>query len=431
MAESGAKGAVSRRAVQSWCLYDWANSAFTTLVVTFLYSAYFAAAFAPNPDVGMLLWSRAIVVSSILIALLSPIMGAVADRGGGRKRWLLVTTLLCIVATMGLAFVRPSQANAVLIALTIFVIANVAFELSMVFYNAFLPDLAPKSQIGRISGYGWSLGYVGGVVCLVLALFGFIGFGGAPWLPLGTEEGFNFRATNLLVGGWFLLFSIPLFLYVPDSKGRGSGVDLKGAWGELKNTLRQITEYREVVKFLLARLVFNDGLVTIFAFASIYAMSTFAMTLSEVLVLGIAINLTAGVGAWAFGFFDDRVGARTTILVSLVGLSIATVIAVVAPDRSWLWVGGMLLGIFAGPNQSASRSLMGRFVPHRHQSEFFGFFAFSGKATAFLGPLLLGILSQAYGQRVGVSTVLIFFIVGGLVLLTVSEERGIEAAAAG
>ena len=154
MAESGSKGAVSRRAVQSWCLYDWANSAFTTLVVTFLYSAYFAAAFAPNPDVGTLLWSRAIVVSSILIALLSPIMGAVADRGGGRKRWLLVTTLLCIVATMGLAFVRPSQANAVLIALTIFVIANVAFELSMVFYNAFLPDLAPKSQIGRLSGYG-------------------------------------------------------------------------------------------------------------------------------------------------------------------------------------------------------------------------------------------------------------------------------------
>ncbi|GMR13407.1 MAG: MFS transporter [Gemmatimonadota bacterium] len=420
---------VSRRAVGSWCLYDWANQGFATLVVTFIYSAYFVDAFAPDERVGTALWSRGIVVSSILIALLSPIMGAVADRSGSRKRWLFTTTLLCIAATVGLAFVRPSQANAVLIALTIFVIANVAYELSMVFYNAFLPDLAPQSHIGRISGYGWSLGYVGGVLCLVLALFAFVGLVGEPWFPLATEEGFNIRATNLLVGGWFLLFSIPLFLTVPDTKGSGSGVDLKGAWGDLKDTLLQITEYREVVKFLFARLVFNDGLVTVFAFASIYAMGTFGMSFSEVILFGIAISLTGAVGASAFGFFDDRLGAKMTILVSLVGLSAATVIAVVAPNRFWLWVGGLTVGIFAGPNQSASRSLMGRFVPQRHQSEFFGFFAFSGKATSFLGPLLLGILSQAYGQRVGVSSILIFFVVGGLLLLTVSEERGIEAAA--
>ncbi|MFV2007499.1 MAG: MFS transporter [Longimicrobiales bacterium] len=420
---------INRRAVGSWCLYDWANQGFATLVVTFIYSAYFASAFAPDERVGTLLWSRGIVVSAILIALLSPIMGAIADRSGSRKRWLLATTLLCIAATMGLAFVRPSQANAVLIALTIFVVANVAYELSMVFYNAFLPDLAPQSHIGRISGYGWSVGYVGGVLALVLALFAFVGRGGAPWLPLGTEEGFNIRATNLLVGAWFLLFSIPLFLTVPDTKGSGSGVDVIGAWGDLKDTLRQITKYREVVKFLLARLVFNDGLVTVFAFASIYAMGTFSMTIDEVIVFGIAISLTGAVGASAFGFFDDRLGAKMTILVSLVGLSTATSIAVLAPNRTWLWVGGLMVGIFAGPNQSASRSLMGRFVPQRHQSEFFGFFAFSGKATAFLGPLLLGILSQAYGQRVGVSSVLIFFVVGGLLLLTVSEKKGIEAAA--
>lgn len=423
--------AVSKRTVQAWCFYDWANQAFATLVVTFIYATYFSQAFAPDERIGTALWSRGIVVSSILIALLSPIMGAVADRGGSRKRWLLVTTLLCIAATISLAFVRPSQANGALIALMIFVIANVAFEVSMVFYNAYLPDLAPPSRIGRISGYAWALGYAGGVLCLVLALFGFVGLGGDPWLPISTEEGFNVRATNLLVGGWFLLFSIPVFLTLPKDAGSATGVDIMGALGDLKKTLRRLKDYGEVIKFLAARLIYNDGLITVFAFGGIYAAGTFGMTFEEVIIFGIALNLTAGLGAWAFGFFDDRMGARMTILVSLVGLSIATVIAVGAPNRFWFWVGGMLLGIFAGPNQSASRSLMGRFVPHRHQSEFFGFFAFSGKATAFLGPLLLGILSQAYGQRVGVSTVLIFFIVGGLVLLTVSEERGIEAAAAG
>lgn len=420
----------SKRTIQAWCFYDWANQGFATLVVTFIYATYFSQAFAPDERVGTALWSRGIVVSSILIALLSPIMGAVADRGGSRKRWLMVTTYVCIAATMGLAFVRPSQSNAVLIALSIFVIANVAFEVSMVFYNAFLPDLAPPSHIGRISGYAWALGYLGGVFCLVLALVAFVGLGGDPWLPISTVEGFNIRATNLLVGGWFLIFSIPIFLALPKDARTGSGVDIMGALGDLKETLHRIRDYREVLKFLAARIIFNDGLITVFAFGGIYAAGTFGMSFSEVIIFGIALNLTAGMGAWAFGFFDDRMGAKMTILVSLVGLSIATVIAVWAPNRVWFWVAGMLLGIFAGPNQSASRSLMGRFVPHRHKSEFFGFFAFSGKATAFLGPLLLGILSQAYGQRVGVSTVLIFFIVGGLLLMTVSEERGIEAAAA-
>ena len=193
-------------------------------------------------------------------------------------------------------------------------------------------------------------------------------------------------------------------------------------------TAQKIRHYRQLIRFLLARLVYNDGLVTVFAFAGIYASGTFDFTQSDIIVFGIVINVAAGLGAWVFGIMDDRRGGKSTIMVSLVALSVATLIAVLAPGRPWLWVAGIGIGIFAGPNQSASRSLMGRFVPERHQSEFFGFFAFSGKATAFLGPLLLGILSEAYGQRVGVSVVVLFFLAGGALLWTVDEKEGIEAA---
>ena len=419
----------NRTTIAAWCTYDWANSAFTTLVVTFIYSTYFVQAFADDPDTGTAFWSRGIVVSSILVAVLSPVLGAAADRGGARRKFLIISTLVCVAATAVLAFITPDQSNAVLKALTVFVIANVAFEVGMVFYNAFLPAIASPARIGRVSGYGWGLGYAGGLVCLVVALLVFVGLPGSdPLLALSTEDAFNVRATNLLVAGWFLVFSFPIFLWVRDSATGTNAVCIGQAFADLKVTAQKIREYRQIVRFLLARLVYNDGLVTVFAFAGIYASGTFDFTQSDIIVFGIVINVAAGLGAWVFGIMDDRRGGKSTIMVSLVGLSVATLIAVLAPGRAWLWVGGIGIGIFAGPNQSASRSLMGRFVPERHQSEFFGFYAFSGKATAFLGPLLLGILTDAYGLRVGVSVVILFFIAGGVLLWTVDEKKGIEAA---
>ena len=418
-----------RATIAAWCTYDWANSAFPTLVVTFIYSSYFVQAFADDAGTGTALWSRGIVISSILIALLSPLLGAAADRGGARRRFLIISTLVCVAATAALAFVTPDQSTAVLTALTMFVVGNVAFEVGMVFYNAFLPAVASSARIGRVSGYGWGLGYAGGLVCLVVALLVFVGVPGRdPLLALSTEQAFNVRATNLLVAGWFLIFSMPMFLWVRDPGEGVGGITLGQAFADLQDTMHKIRQYRQIVRFLLARLVFNDGLVTVFAFAGIYASGTFDFSQSDIIVFGIVINVAAGFGAWVFGIMDDRRGAKSTIMVSLAALSVATLIAVFAPGRSWLWVAGVGIGIFAGPNQSASRSLMGRFVPDRHQSEFFGFFAFSGRATAFLGPLLLGILSEAYGQRVGVSVVVLFFLAGGALLWTVDEQEGIAAA---
>lgn len=413
------------RVVWSWALYDFANSAFTTLVVTFIYATYFTRAMAPDEVTGTAWWSRGVALSAVLVAALSPLVGALADQGGGRKRFLAASTATCIAATAALAFIAPGGTAAAVTALALFVVANIAFEMSNLFNSAFLPSIASAARIGRVSGYGWGLGYVGGLLCLVLALVGFVQ-PEVPWFGMTTEAGWNVRATNLLVAAWFLLFSLPLFLNVPERRTPGTRADVAGAFRSLAQTLRDVRRYREIVKFLAARLVYNDGLVTIFAFGGIYAAGTFGFTLSEVILFGIVLNVASGIGAIVFGAVDDRLGGRNTILVTLAALVVASVMAVLAPTREWFWVAGILVGIFVGPNQSASRSLMGRLVPEKHETEFFGFFAFSGKATAFLGPLVLGVVTDLFdSQRAGVATVVGFFVLGGMILLTVDERRGV------
>ena len=418
------------KVIWSWAFYDWANSAFTTLVVTFIYATYFTQAMAPDPLTGTGWWSRAVATSAVLIALLSPVLGAMADRGGTRKRFLAISTLTCVLATTLLAFVAPGGGREAFLALACFVVANVAFEMSVMFCNAFLPAIASSEKIGRISGYGWGLGYVGGLLCMAIALVGFVQ-PEVPWFGLSKEAGWNVRATNLLVAGWFLAFSIPFFLNVPEKAVPGGSTDVRGAFRALAQTVRDIRRYRDIVRFLIAHLIYNDGLVTVFAFGAIYAAGTFGMTIADVILFGVVLNVASGLGAIGFGFVDDKIGGKKAVLVSLVGLIVAAAIAVWAPTRDWFWVSGVLIGIFVGPNQSSSRSLLGRFVPERHQTEFFGLYAFSGKAAAFLGPLLLGAATTAFAsQRAGMATVILFFVIGGAVMLTVDERRGIAAAQA-
>ncbi len=411
------------KTVVSWCMFDWANSAFTTLVVTFVYSTYFTQAIAPDEVTGTALWSRAVGASGILIAVLSPILGAAADRASRRKQFLATSTVTCVLATTALTFVKPGMDHAVALALLLFVLGNLGFELAMVFYNSFLPSVASPDRIGRVSGWGWGVGYVGGLLCMVLALVGFVQ-PQEPWFGLSRAEGLNVRATNLLVAFWFALFSLPFFLFVKEQPLPGVRVAIAGSLREIRETLRQVRRYREVAKFLLARMIYNDGLVTVWAFGGIYAAGTFGMPLSEVIVFGIVLNVVAGLGALLFGFVDDKIGSKKTVMITLVALGFAVLLAVWAPTKTWLWVAGFLIGIFGGPNQAASRSFMGRIVPQRHRAEFFGFYAFSGKITSFLGPLILGAVAQAAGsQRAGVATVFGFFLAGAILLATVREER--------
>ena len=419
-----------KRIVRSWCMYDWANSAFTTLVVTFIYSTYFFSAFAEDVNAGTALWSRGITASAILIAVLSPVFGAMADRGGKRRRYLVTATLTMAAATTALTFITPGPAWAPLLALTVFVIANVAFEIGIVFYNAYLPDIVTQDRVGRVSGYAWGLGYAGALICLIIGLVAFVGFDPNPGLlGITSEGGLHARSTNLLVAVWVVVFALPLFLSIKEQPQASAPTHVAAAFRDLATAFRNVRQYKEVATFLLARLIYNDGVVTIIAFGGIYAMGTFGFTFTDVIIFGILLNSLAGLGAFAFGFVDDRFGGKRTVMVSIAGLAVAVGVAAWAPSRLWLWVAAAIIGIFLGPNQSASRSLMARFVPQQHKGEFFGFFAFSGKATSFLGPLMLGIVTQAFdSQRAGIATVLLFLLVGAVVLAVVDERRGIEAA---
>ena len=425
-----AKPEYGRRAIWSWALYDFGNSAFTTLVITFVYATYFTQAIAPHPITGTVLWSRAVTVTALITAICSPLLGALADRGGYRKAFVLLSTLVCVLATAGLYQVLPGQ---VMAALVLVVIANLGYEIATVFYNAFLPDISPPGRIGRISGYGWALGYVGGLLALLLALVALVQ-PATPWFGFSTEAGENIRATNLLTAAWFAVFALPFLLWVPEDRSAvsGRGRVIGDAVRQLRGTFSEIRRYRQIVRLLVARFFYNNGLVTVIAFGGIYAAESFGFTLEEVLVFGIALNVAAGAGALAMGYLADRIGGKGTIIISLVGLTVATVLAIVATDKLLLWVTGVIIGIFLGPNQAASRSLMGRFVPKEKENEFFGFFAFSGKLTAFVGPFLLGVLTQWTGsQRWGISVVLVLFAVGLVLMIPLDEQEGIARAERG
>ncbi len=424
-----------KKVIWSWCLYDFANSSFTTLVVTFIYATYFAnvmgaehyealgraASEEEAAALGTALWARGVTVTAIVVALLSPALGALADRGGYRKLFLAISTAVGVGGSLALYFVTDER---VFLALAFFVVANVAFEMGMVFYNAFLPDIAPPARIGRISGYGWGLGYAGGLLALA------VGWLALPWLGIPPESGEHVRATCLLVGVWFAVFSLPVFLWVKEDKSRISrgGDVLAASYRQLGETFREIRKYRQIVRFLIARLFYNDGLVTIFAFGGIYAAGTFGFTFNDIFVFGIVLNVSAGLGAAAMGILDDRLGGKRTVAISVWALAIATLTAVLAPNEGLFWAAGIVVGFFSGPNQSASRSLMGRFVPPDKENEFYGFFAFSGKATAFMGPFLLSVLAGLSGsQRVGMSAVLVFLVAGLVLLARVDEKEGIKA----
>ena len=416
--ESGGEG---RRALFSWCLFDWANSAFPTVITTFVFATYFTTTVAESTIAGTAAWGHAQSLAALIIALLGPALGAIADRGGRRKPWLLAFTVLCVAACVGLWFTQPERGD-VIWALTFVVLGTVGFEIGMVFYNALLPEIAAPERLGRLSGWGWGMGYAGGLACLSVALVGFIQTD-APWFGLAAGTAEPVQATTLLVAAWVSLFALPLFLWTPDKpRGERTMEALRNGLVTLVNTLCNIRRYAQTARFLLARMIYIDGLNTLFAFGGIYAAGTFGMALEEVILFGIAINVTAGIGAACFAWLDDNIGPKRTILIALGGLIWFGGALLLASGKVWFWALALPLGLFVGPAQAASRSFMARLAPPHMRAEMFGLFAFSGKVTAFLGPLFLAWATLAFdSQRAGMATIIVFLAVGFVLLLPLRD----------
>ena len=420
---AGARG-TSRRDVAGWTLYDFASSAFNTLMVTFIFNRFFVDVIAGGTDRATVMWTMALNISAVAVAVMMPVLGAIADYSGRKKYFLVGFALQSMFFTLLLFFIEPGQAWP---AITLFVLANIGFEAGNVFYNAFLPEVSTRDNIGRVSGMGFFLGYIGGLICLVLGL-GMV----RSWLP--SEGYINVRATILLVVGWYFLFSLPMFLWVQERAERRPAPPhgyLREGFRRLSVTVHHIRELKEAAKLIIDRMIYNDGLTTVIGVASIYAGAVLGMALEQVLMMGIALNVAAGIGAFLFGYVDDRIGGKRTLVITLVVLTIAGLIGVATTSVAGFWVAATLIGIMMGPNQSASRSLLAKLVPEHKHAEAFGLFAFSGKLSSMLGPLVYGAVVGSTGNhRLAMSSIIVFFVVGLFILTFVREREGIELARA-
>lgn len=417
-----------RRAVIAWVLYDWAYGAFTTIVSTFVFATYFTRAVAPDPASGAALWAGGQAAAGVLIALLAVPLGAIADRGGRRRAMLAGATALMIAATFALWFVRPSPAY-VPMALLLAGLATIAFEIACVFYNAMLPELAPPARLGRLSMLAWGAGYAGGLSCLGLSLVVLVS-PSPPLFGLDAAQAEPVRATALLAGAWLSLFAWPACVFVPESGARRPwGQAAREGMGELRAVLADVLRVPALRRFLLARLFFMDGLTTLFAFGGIYAAGQFGLDAREVLLFGIALNVSAGAGALGFALIEDRVGPKSCVLASLAALVILGTAVLLVRDVAWFWVIGVSLGLFVGPAQAASRSMMAHMAPPEARAAWFGLFALSGRVTAFLGPAALALVTALlHSQRAGMAVVVVFLAAGALLLVRVPAPRILPAA---
>ena len=414
---------MSRKA-WAWAFYDWANSAFPTVVSTFVIAAYFAQGIAANPVDGQAMWGWMQAGAALVIALVSPVLGAIADAGGRRRLMLLVCTAVTAVATGLIWFAQPSPDYA-LYALLCVGVATIGFELGTVFYNAMLPAVAQPQQIGRLSGLAWGLGYAGGLACLVLALVLLVQPDPSPFgLDRGSAE--HVRATALLVAAWLVVFGWPVLMALPDQPGAKAswGAAARDGLAEITALLKRLPRERDLLRFLIARLFYTDGLNTLFAFGAIFAAGVFGMSFEEILLFGIALNVTAGSGAAAFGLIEDRIGSRQVVLIALAALIVLGTALLLAESKTAFWVLALALGLFMGPAQAASRAFMCRLAPPAEVGAHFGLFALSGRVTGFLGPATLAIVTDVTdSQRAGMATIVVFLAIGLAILWTVRDPQ--------
>ncbi len=447
-----------RRAVVAWLFFDWAAQPFFTLVTTFVFAPFFASALASDPAQGQALWGYATGAAGLCIALLSPLLGGIADRTGPRKPWIAAFGGLLVLGSAALWFAAPGSPLAVPIALAGFVVATIGAEFATTFNNAMMTRLVPPERLGWLSGTGWAIGYLGGLLSLAITLAllaadpqtGRTLAGLVPLFGLDAAAREGDRFSGPLTAIWFLVFVAPMFWLTPDTSRTGMGLKqaARGGVGRLAATLAELPKLPSLGRFLLANMIYQDALVALFAFGGIYAAGVFGWGTIELGVFGILLTVTGTLGAWLGGRLDDAIGGKAVVLGAIGCLILACVgILSLGPDRVFFFVPaapatpgdglfaslpervylglGLLIGLVAGPMQAASRSLMARLAPRGRIGEFFGLFALSGKVTSFLGPTLVALATTVFAsQRAGLAVLIVFFLAGGLLLAGVRSGRG-------
>lgn len=375
--------------VYAWGLWDWGSAAFNAVITTFVFTVYLTSdAFGPGADAQL---GYALATAGVLIAVLAPVLGQRADRSGRRSFWLLVNTLLVVLSAVGMFFVTP-EPDMLWLGLLLLAAGNIFFELASVNYNAMLNEISTPSTIGRVSGLGWGMGYIGGIVLLLIVYLGLI----SPEVGLfgvTSEDGLDVRVTMLVCAVWTLVFSIPLFLTIRDQRSdraqRAPREGILASYRKLFATLAELWRTdRNTVYFLLASAVFRDGLAGVFTFGGVIAAGTFGFSPGDVIIFGVAANVVAGLATIAFGALDDRFGPKRVIVLSLVAMIVAGVGVFVfhAGGTPVFWSLGLVLAVFVGPAQSASRTFLARLIPAGQEGQIFGLYATTGRAVSFLAP---------------------------------------------
>src|SRR6195952_4248724 len=443
-----------RSAVISWIFFDWAAQPYFTLITTFVFAPYFASFVAPNPASGQALWGFATAAAGLMIALMSPVLGAIADASGRRKPWIAGFGVLLVIGSGLMWFGKPGDPSVIPALLLSYAIASVGVEFATVFNNAMMPTLVPPEKTGRLSGTGWATGYVGGILSLILVL-GFLAanpetgrtlFGLTPLFGLDPVTHQGDRITGPLTGIWFIIFVLPMFLLTPDYPAKRPVREaLREGLLELRQTLSELPQRKSMAAFLLANMIYTDGLVSLFAFGGIYAAGTFGWHTIQIGSFGILLAIAGTFGAWMGGRLDDRLGPKRVIAGSM-GILLLAIVAILLVDRdSILFVQvtppvpggplfsgaseraylvlGCLIGAAGGPLQAASRSLLVRMAPKDRIAQFFGLFALTGKVTSFIGPLMIGLVTAVTAsQKAGMAVLVLFFIAGLALLARVKDE---------
>jgi UMF1 family MFS transporter len=411
---------VKFREVWAWSMYDFANSAYTTVVITAVFGAYFVGAVAGNAAWATFAWTAALSVSYAAILITGPVIGAWADAHAAKKKLLFLTTVGCVAFTALLAFVGP---GAVVLALVLVAVSNYFFGAGENLIAAFLPELADSQAMGRVSGWGWSFGYLGGLAALGICLAYIMASQGKPaseYVPV----------TMLITAGFFALAAAPTFIFLRERALPQPSVH--SPWARLAETMREAHRYRDLWRFLLCILFYQAGITAVIALAAIYAEQAMKFTTQQTITLILVVNITAAIGAFAFGYLQDSIGHVRALALTLVGWIVMVLIAGFAQGPGAFWIAANLAGLCMGSSQAAGRAVVGYLAPPARVAEFFGLWGLAVKAASIFGPLTYGAVTWMFAgnHRLAIFATGLYFVIGLALLLRIDVERGRRAALA-